>query len=97
MDLVKSHSSFIKRIITASPSMRAHLLKSTNLSIITAISEIIYNIIHKNINVTATTLTKLKKFKKVYYKLVAAKNAEARKVILLQNPNCLPPLRALFK
>lgn len=97
MDTVKRYSSFIKRIVTAPPPIRARLLKTSNLEIITVISEIIYNIIHKNIKVSAATLSKLKKFKKVFHKLVAAKNADSRKEILLRNPNCLPPLSSLFK
>jgi|SRR5271156_1693769 len=97
MDKVRRYSSFIKRIVTASAHIRARLLKSSNLEIITAIAEIIYNIIHLNIEVPAATLTKLKKFKKIFHRLVAAKKAEARKKILLANPNCLPPLSVLFK
>src|SRR5271156_1569997 len=97
MDKVRQYSGFIKRIVTASAHVRAQLLKSSNFEIVTAIAEIIHNIIHKNIQVPAATLKKLKKFKKTYHKLVAAKNVEARKKILIANPNCLPPLRILFK
>ena len=96
MDNVKRYSSFIKRIITAPPPIRARLLKTSNLKIITAITEIVYNIIHKNIKVSPSTLAKLRKFKKVFYKLVAA-NLAGRKQILVSNPNCLPPLSTLFK
>jgi hypothetical protein len=96
MDNVKRYSSFIKRIVTAPEPIRVKLLKSSNLKIITAISEIVYNIIHKNIEVKTATLAQLKKFKKVYYKLVAAKPA-GRKEILIHNPQCLPPLSPLFK
>src|SRR3981189_3153986 len=97
MDKVKRYSSFIKRIVTAPAPIRPQLLKTSNLEIITSISEIVYNIIHKNIKVPPTTLTKFRKFKKVFHKLVAAKNAESRKQILIRNSNCLPPLRTLFK
>lgn len=97
MDQVNRYSSFIKRIVTAPPPIRAQLLKSSNLEIITSIAEIVLNIIHKNIEVPTVTLKKLKKFKKVYHKLVASKNAEGRKQILIHNPNCLPPLSSLFK
>jgi hypothetical protein len=73
MDRVKRYSSFIKRIVTAPTPIRVKLLHTSNLDIITAIAEIVHNIIHKNITVSSTTLKKLKKFKKVFYKLVAAK------------------------
>jgi hypothetical protein len=96
MDNVKRYSSFIKRIVTASPVIRLKLLKTSNPDIITAIAEIIHNIIHKNIDVSAGTLKTLKKFKKVYYNLVKAK-PEARRQVLLRYPNCLPPLAVLFK
>ena len=97
MDNVKLYSSFIKRIVTAPEPIRAKLLKSSNLKIITAISEIVYNIIHKNIKVSTSTLAQLKKFKKVFYKLVSAKDAASRKQILLSHPQCLVPLAPLFK
>jgi hypothetical protein len=96
MDRVKRYSSFIKRIVTAPTPIRVKLLRTSNLDIITAIAEIVHNIIHKNIVVSAATLRQLKKFKKVLYKLVAAKPA-VRKEILIRNPNCLPPLATLFK
>ena len=96
MDNVNRYSSFIKRIVTASAPIRVHLPKTSNLQIISAIAEIVYNIIHKNIKVPAVALGKLKKFKKVFYKLVAAKST-SRKEILLRNPKCLQPLSVLFK
>ena len=72
MDNVKRYSSFIKRIVTAPGPIRVKLLKTSNLKIVNAIVEIVHNIIHKNIKVSAATLTKLRKFKKVFHKLVAA-------------------------
>ena len=97
MEYVKQYSSFIKRIVTAPDHIRVRLLKTSNPKIITAISEIVYNIIHKNIKVPDPTLAKLKKFKKIFYKLISAKDAEARKQILFKNPKCLSPLVILFK
>jgi hypothetical protein len=97
MDNVKQYSRFIKRIVTASDLIRVKLLRSSNLKIITAIAEIVYNIIHKNIKVSPSTLGQLKKFKKVLYRLVEAKNAIGRKKILIDNPKCLVPLATLFK
>ena len=96
MENVNRYTSFFKRIATAPAPIRARLLLSSNIQIITAIAEIVYNIINKNIPVPAATLKKLKKFKKVYYKVVKAKPAD-RKQILISNPNCLPPLVVLFK
>ena len=93
---MKRYSSFIKRIVTAPGAIRARLLKSSNLKIITAIAEIVYNIIHKNIKVPPATLHKLRKYKKVFHKLVIATPTN-RKNILIRNPNCLPPLSVLFK
>ena len=97
MDNVKQYSGFIKRIVTSSDPIRQKLLKSSNLKIITAISEIVYNIIHKNIKVAAPTLAQLKKHKKVLYKLISVKGAISRKQILINHPNCLLPLAKLFK
>jgi hypothetical protein len=97
MDNVKLYSSFIKRIVTSPEFIRVKLLKSSNLKIITAISEIVYNIIHKNIQVDRSTLGHLKKFKRVFYKLVSAKDTLARKQILIDNPKCLVPLSILFR
>ena len=97
MDNVKRYSSFIKRIITVPAPIRARLLKTSNLKIITAIAEIVHNIIHKNIKVSPVTVKKLKRFKKVFYKLVKAKPPTARKNILVTNPHCLVPLACLFK
>src|SRR5204862_6670762 len=99
MDNVKIYSRFIKRIVTSPELIRVKLLKSSNLKIIkiTAISEIVYNIIHKNIQVDRSTLVQLKKFKRVFYKLVSAKHALARKQILIDNPKCLVSLAILFR
>ena len=94
---MKQYSSFIKRIVTAPELIRVKLLKTSNLKIITAISEIVYNIINKNIKVSTSTLTQLKKFKKVFYKLISAKDALKGKQILIDNPKCLLPLAKLFK
>lgn len=96
MDNVKRYSSFIKRIVTAPAPIRARLLKTSNVKIITAIAEIVHNIIHKNIKVPAATINKLKKFKKLFHKLVTA-HPSNRKQILLSNPNCLLPLSVIFK
>jgi hypothetical protein len=97
MDNVKHYSSFIKRIATAPTPIKVSLLKSSNPKIIKAIAEIVYNIIHKNIKVSAATLKKLRKFKKVLYKLVGSKTHTDRRQVLLRNPNCLSPLSVLFK
>src|SRR5271154_397605 len=97
MEYVKQYSSFIKRIVTAPEHITVRLLQSSNIKIITAISEIVYNIIHKNIKVPAPTLVKLKKFKKIFYKLISTKDTSARKQILIDNPKSLSPLSVLFK
>ena len=97
MDNVKLYSSFIKRIVTAPEPIRVKLLKSSNLKMVAAISEIVYNIIHKNIKVSSATRRQLKKFKKVYYRLVKAKDAASRTEILISNPKCIAPFVTLFK
>ncbi len=99
MENVKRYSSFIKRIITTPRPIRQKLLKTSNPNIIKAISEIIYNIIHKNISVSAATLKKLTKFRKVFYKLINKRNSSwlVRKKILIDNLDCLEALSALFK
>ena len=99
MDNVRRYSSFIKRIVTAPEHIRVKLLKSSNDKIITAISEIILNIIHKNIKVSKPVLQELQKFKRVLYKLVNRRqktSTKQRRHILVKNPKCLSPLIALF-
>jgi len=96
MDNVKQYASFIKRIVTSPEPIRIRLLKSSNLGIIKAIAEIVHNIIQKNIKVPKAVVTRLKKFKKVLYKLVGAKNTLARKQILIRNPKCIAPLSAIL-
>jgi|SRR5271156_567974 len=97
MDNVKLYSSFIKRIVTSPDPIRIKLLKSSNLKIITAISEIVYNIIYKNIKVPTSTIVQLRKFKRVFNKLISAKDAVTRKQILINNPGSVVPLSKLFK
>lgn len=97
MDNVKRYSSFIKRIFTAPDSIRKHMLKTCNLNIIKAISEIILNVVEKNITFPTTALKKLKKHKKVIYNIVDSKGFEARRHILIQNSQLLPILIPLFK
>ena len=97
MESVKQYSSFIKRIVTAPLNIRIRLLSSSNPKIIKTIAEIILNIIHKNIEVPRSALSQFRKFKKVLYRLVAAKDDTSRKKILLGNPKCLVPLGVIFK
>lgn len=97
MDNVEKYGSFIKRIATAPDFLRVKLLQTSNLSIIKAISEIVYNILHFNIKVPKSTLSKLRKFKTVLHKLVNTKDLQTRKEILLKNPKCLEPLSVVFK
>jgi hypothetical protein len=97
MDNVKRYSSFIKRILTAPDPIRKHLLKTSNLNIIKAISEIILNVVEKNITLSTTALKKLKKHKKVIYSIVDSKGFETRRHILVKNSQLLPILIPLFK
>ena len=64
MDNVKHYSSFIKRIITAPEPIKVKLFKSSNPKIITAITEIIYNIINKNIKVSVANLRSLENLRR---------------------------------
>ena len=96
MENMKQYASFIKRIVTAPLPIRIRLLKSSNLQIIKAISELVYNIIQKNIKVPQSAITKLKKHKKILYKLIGAKNGAARKQILLQNPKCFEAISTIL-
>ena len=99
MDNVKRYSSFIKRIVTTNNEViRTKLLKTCNLKIITAISEIVYNIIYKNIKVNSAVINKLKKFKKIFHKLIAqSTTAGERRTILVNNSKSLKSLSVLFK
>jgi len=97
MDNVKRYSSFIKYIVTAPDPLRKKLLKSSNLSIIKAICEIIHNIRQKNITVPKSTLKQLKLHRKVLYKVVEGKGFGVRKTILINNSKAIAPLAAIFK
>jgi len=97
MDNLNRYSSFIKRIVTAPDPIRKELLKSSNLNIIKAICEIIYNIRQKNITVPKPVLEQLKKHKTVLYKLIGGKGFKARKTILVNNSKAISPLAAIFK
>ena len=97
MENVKRYSNFIKRILTAPDPIRKHMLKTSNLNIIKAISEIILNVVEKNIALPTTALKKLKKHKKVIYSIVDSKGFEARRHILIKNSQLLPILIPLFK
>jgi hypothetical protein len=97
MENVKRYSSFIKRMVSAPEPIRKKLLKSSNLNIIKAICELVLNILQKNIAVGKPVLVKLKKHRKVLYKLLEAKGFEERKEILVANPQIITPLLAVLK
>src|SRR5277367_2275712 len=97
MDNVKRYSSFIKRITTTKEPIRKKLLKTSNLNIIKAICELLFNIVQKNIDVKKALLTQLKKHKKVLYKLFESKGFESRKTILVNNPKIVLPLATILK
>ena len=97
MDNVEKYGSFINRIATAPDFLKVKLLQTSNLSIIKTISEIVYNILHFNIKVPKSTLSKLKKFKNVLHKLVNTKDLQTRKELLVKNPKCIEPLSVVFK
>src|SRR5277367_3948529 len=97
MENIKRYSSFIKRIITAPEVIRKRLLKTSNLNIIKVICELILNIVQKNIPVAKPVLAKLKKHKAILYRLLQAKDFEARKVILVANPKIVVPLHSVLK
>ena len=97
MENLKRYSSFIKRIITAPEHIRKKLLKTSNLSIIQAICELLLNVIQKNITVSKSVLRNLKKHKTILYKLLETKGFEARKYILISYPKIVVPLLPLFK
>ena len=78
MENVKRYSSFIKRVVTAPEPIRKKLLSSSNLNIIKAICELLLNILQKNIVVSKSVLTQLKKHKSILYTLLEAKGFEAR-------------------
>jgi hypothetical protein len=97
MDNVKRYSGFIKRIVSASDTIRIKLLQTSNLQIIKAICEIILNILNRNIKVSQSTLDKLKRNRKVLYKLVDPISLQAKKEILVRNGSAIKPLADIFK
>src|SRR5438552_18878333 len=97
MEKLKRYSSFIKRIITASEPIRKRILKSSNLNIIKAICELLLNILQKNIPVTKSVISKLKKHRAILYKLLEAKGFESRRDILADNPKIILPLLSVLQ
>ena len=97
MNNLKRYSSFSKRIISAPEPIRKKLLKSSNLTIIKAVCELLLNVLQKNIPSGKVVIRKLKKHKKVLYKLLEAKGFETRKDILVDNPKIIVPLLSLLK
>jgi len=97
MENVKRYSSFIKRIASAPEAIRKRLLSSSNLNIIKAISELLLNIVQKNIVVNKSVLGQLRKHKKIIYTLLDAKGFESRKAILVANPKILVSLSSVLK
>jgi len=97
MENVQRYSSFIKRIITAPEFIRKRLLKTSNLNIIKAICELFLNVVQKNIPVSKSVLTQLKKHKKLLYTLLESKGFESRRAILVKNPKVIAFLKTLFK
>ena len=76
MDNVKRYSSFIKRITTTKEPIRKKLLKTSNLNIIKAICELLFNIVQKNIVVKRQVLTQLKSIKRCCTNCLKAKVLE---------------------
>ena len=97
MDNAKKYSSFIKRIVTAPKLIRIKLLQSSNFDIIRAIAEIVLNILNKNLPVSSTVITRLKKHKKILYSLVESKKSlRQRREILIKYSDVIVPLAGLF-
>ena len=78
MENLKKYSIFIKRIITAPEPIRKKLLKTSNLSIIKAICELLLNVVQKNIAVSKSVLRNLKKHKTILYKLLETKGRQEK-------------------
>jgi hypothetical protein len=84
MENVKKYSSFIERIVsTTSPQIRKKMLATSNLHIIKAICEIILNIYHKHVPLSATSLKRLKKHKAVLLQLISDNISLAKKKDLI--------------
>jgi len=98
MEDVRRYSSFIKRIVTAPINIRKRLLKTSNLTIVKAICELLLNILQKNIPTSKSVIKQLKKHKKTLYKLFEkGTNLEAKKAILIKKCTLLSQLSSVFK
>src|SRR3977135_3628578 len=84
MENVKKYSSFIKRLVTTLPHIRKKMLVTSNHNIIKAICEIILNIYHKHIPLSATALQALKKNKVILLQLIHKKGLAAKKDLLIK-------------
>ena len=99
MENVKKYSSFIKRLVTTKPLMRKKLLKTSNLNIIKAICEIILNIYHKRIPISASALRSLKKNKSVLLRLISHQRGGlvAKKDLLVKHSDSIVAIKDIFK
>ncbi len=95
MENAQRYVSFIKRILTSkSKALSLKLLSSSNLNIIKAIVEIIYNILQGNIKIKKPTVIKeFKKYKNLYSSLFDLKDLPKRKQFLIKNFKVLTPLK----
>lgn len=101
MDNAILYASFIKRIFSTNDDLiRNQLLTSSNAKIIRAISEIMLNIYHKNIDFSFSkhALRGFKKAKKDTLQLINNKTSiEKRRKLLIKNGKLLKGLIEIFK
>jgi len=101
MNTFGQYQSFIRRLITASPAVRARLLKTSNSQIIHGLCELVLNILLKNISLTTSQTRTLRRHKQIFYRLAAPLNQHSltvkRRLLLSKNgQQAISTLRAVF-
>ena len=102
MNTFGQYQSFIHRLITASPAVRARLLKTSNPQIIHGLCELVLNILLKNIPLTSSQTRALWRHKQIFYRLAAPLNQHSltvkRRLLLSKNgQQAISALRIVFK
>jgi hypothetical protein len=84
LDLIKSQFEIIKILATSNKKYRKAIIASADQKLVTALAEIVLNLLAGNIKISEKDHSDLKKYKYVLRQLIQNKNVVKRKKILVQ-------------
>jgi hypothetical protein len=84
IELIKSQFELIKLIANSSKKYRKAVIASADKKLVTALAEIVLNLLAGNININKNELDSLKKYKYVLRQLIQNKSVVKRKKLLIQ-------------